>query len=58
MDWLQLEDTDDTFSKVYKVEGIPRFIIIDKQGNVVDAYAERPSEREQLIAVLDREINK
>ena len=58
MDWLQLEDTDDALSKSYNVKGIPRFIIIDKQGNVVDAYAGRPSDGDKLLAVLDKEIEK
>lgn len=31
------------FVKAYKINGIPRFIIIDPQGNVIDANASRPS---------------
>lgn len=34
---------DKTFSEAYTVTGIPRFILIDPQGNIVDADAPRPS---------------
>ena len=58
MNWLQLEDTDDNFAKSYQANFIPRFIIIDKQGKIVDSDAVRPSEPEKLMAILNREINK
>jgi len=32
-----------TFVRGYKIDGIPRFIIIDPKGNVVDANTSRPS---------------
>jgi hypothetical protein len=31
------------FIQTYKVSGIPRFILIDPNGNIVDADAPRPS---------------
>lgn len=34
---------DKNFSGAYKVNSIPRFILIDPQGNIVDANAPRPS---------------
>ncbi len=58
MDWLQLEDTSDSFAKSYFANSIPRFIIIDKQGKIVDNDAVRPSEPEKLMAILKREISK
>ena len=58
MNWLQLEDTDDSFAKSYQANFIPRFIIIDKQGKIVDSDAVRPSEPEKLMSILKREINK
>ncbi|HTM97146.1 MAG TPA: TlpA disulfide reductase family protein [Pedobacter sp.] len=58
MDWLQLEDTDDSFAKSYQANFIPRFIIIDKQGKIVDSDAVRPSDPEKLMTILNREINK
>ena len=32
-----------TFIKEYQIQGIPRFILIDPKGNIVDANAPRPS---------------
>lgn len=58
MSWLQLEDTNDSFAKSYQANFIPRFIIIDKAGNIVDSDAVRPSEPEKLMAILNQEINK
>ena len=40
------------FVKNYKVSGIPRFILIDPNGDIVDADAPRPSSK-KLIALLD-----
>jgi thiol-disulfide isomerase/thioredoxin len=58
MSWLQLEDTDDTFAKSCQVREIPRFIIIDKLGKIVDANAPRPSDQTKLMEILDRELKK
>lgn len=35
---------DETFFKEYGIEFIPRFILLDKKGKVVNAYMTRPSE--------------
>ena len=35
---------DDSFEKAYEVSGIPRFILLDPQGNIVDPNALRPSD--------------
>ncbi|WP_395045123.1 TlpA family protein disulfide reductase [Flavobacterium sp.] len=40
------------FTKAFGINSIPRFILIDPQGNVVDANAKRPSDA-QLQAQLD-----
>ncbi|MNE99606.1 hypothetical protein D3C80_1983100 [compost metagenome] len=32
------------FSKYYKVNTIPRFLVFDKQGKIVDVDAPRPSD--------------
>lgn len=40
------------FVKAYKINGIPRFILIDPQGKIVSANAPRPSD-EKLIALFD-----
>jgi thiol-disulfide isomerase/thioredoxin len=34
---------DQSFVKAYNISGIPRFILLDPQGNIVDANALRPS---------------
>ncbi len=31
------------FVQAYKINGIPRFILLDKQGNIISADAPRPS---------------
>lgn len=35
---------DSSFEKAYEVSGIPRFILLDPQGNIVDPNALRPSD--------------
>lgn len=37
-------DVNDTFFKDYSVEGIPRFILLDENGRIIDANAKRPSD--------------
>lgn len=44
------------FVKNYKVNGIPRFILIDPNGNIVSPDAPRPSNPE-LITLLEEKLN-
>ena len=45
MSGIQLWSGQDfSFQKAYKINGIPRFILVDPKGNIVDANAPRPSE--------------
>ena len=45
MDGIQLwSGKDERFQQEYQINGIPRFILIDPQGNIVDANAPRPSD--------------
>ncbi|MBC5623067.1 TlpA family protein disulfide reductase [Butyricimonas hominis] len=45
LDGIQLHfGGDDTFFKEYGIEFIPRFILLDKKGKVVNAYMTRPSD--------------
>jgi thiol-disulfide isomerase/thioredoxin len=37
-------DWNSDFVKAYNITGIPRFILIDKEGNILDADAPRPSD--------------
>jgi thiol-disulfide isomerase/thioredoxin len=46
------KDWQSSFPKAFGVNSIPRFILIDPQGNVVDADAKRPSDPE-LTAQLE-----
>ena len=45
-------DWNSDFVKAYNITGIPRFILIDKEGNILDADAPRPSDP-KLIEVLN-----
>ncbi len=47
-------DWKSEFVQNYKIKGIPRFILIDPQGNIVDASAPRPSS-EALIELFNSE---
>jgi thiol-disulfide isomerase/thioredoxin len=56
--WKQFNlnrEEDKTFSKAWNINGIPRFIIIDKDGNIYDADAIRPSDKD-IIPTLDKLI--
>ena len=44
-------------AKYYEIKGIPRFIVVDKKGNIVSADGPRPSGTE-LKALLDSELKK
>ncbi len=40
---LRIPDDKDKFLQIYNVRGIPRFIFIDKDGNIIDNNVSRPS---------------
>ncbi|WP_421919897.1 thioredoxin domain-containing protein [Marinifilum sp.] len=44
---------DQEFAKAYKVQGIPRFILLDKEGKIVEINAPRPSS-EEIRPLLDQ----
>ena len=44
-------------TKDYKINGIPRFMVFDKKGNIVSADAPRPSNPE-LKKMLEAELNR
>ena len=50
-------DRSDEIMKPYKITGIPRFMLFDKEGRVVDADAPRPSSGE-IKALLDATLKK
>jgi len=45
-------DSNSQFIKDYQIAGIPRFILIDPAGNIVDADAPRPTDP-RLVALFD-----
>ncbi|TRX71441.1 TlpA disulfide reductase family protein [Carboxylicivirga sp. M1479] len=51
MGGVQLIASDEQFTKEYSVSGIPRFILIDPEGNIVENSAPRPSDP-KLITLL------
>lgn len=46
------KSVDSEFLKAYKINAIPRFVLLDPSGNIVDAAAPRPSE-EKLITLFN-----
>lgn len=55
--WVNTEAFKSSFAKNYHVRFIPRFMVFDKAGNIVDVYAPRPynPRLEQLIGELVQE---
>lgn len=47
------KDFESEFAQFYGINSIPRFILIDPKGNIVDANAPRPSDPE-LVTLLDQ----
>jgi thiol-disulfide isomerase/thioredoxin len=48
-DWIQLFDKNGIVNDSYDVNSIPRFVIIDKQGKIVNLNAPRPGDVEKLL---------
>ncbi len=42
----------------YQADGVPKYVLIDKNGNIVTANAPRPSDRETLKELIDNELYK
>ncbi len=54
---LYCENKDDAFLTGYMITGIPRFILIDAEGKIIDADADRPSNpdlKKQLMTLLGK----
>jgi len=56
--WLQLFDTDGSVQNAYVATSIPKFVLIDKQGNIVNLDASDPQSGAVLEKLLDAEIAK
>ncbi|TCI92653.1 TlpA family protein disulfide reductase [Tenacibaculum sp. M341] len=46
-------EKDFQFTKDYLIKGLPRFILIDPDGNIVSANAPRPSDGDKLVTLLE-----
>ncbi len=53
-EWLQLYDADGVVARAYEANAIPKYILIDKKGNIVNMNAPKPSDTE----VLEKKINE
>ncbi|SEK68313.1 Thiol-disulfide isomerase or thioredoxin [Parapedobacter koreensis] len=56
--WLQLYDEDGKVNQAYVANAIPKFIVVDKQGNIVDFNAPAPSSGNVLETLLLEEMAK
>jgi len=57
-DWIQLLDKDGVIQKSYVASAIPKYILIDKQGNIVNFDAPQPGSGEKIEKLLLSEIAK
>ncbi|WP_316737528.1 TlpA disulfide reductase family protein [Pedobacter aquatilis] len=55
--WLQLRDADGVISRSYVANAIPKYIVIDKNGNIVSFDAPGPGDNE-AEKILLQELNK
>ncbi len=59
MNWTQLyadKAWSSKFVKEFGINGIPRFILIDKKGNIIDAKAPRPSSDKVVRSLIDSNL--
>jgi len=57
-DWIQLIDKDEIVSNSYGADHIPKFILIDKKGNIVNSNAPWPSSGREIEELINQEIAK
>ncbi len=57
-DWIQLIDKNNIVANSYVLDNIPKFILIDKKGNIVNFNAPRPSSGMEIETLLNQEIAK
>lgn len=55
-DWIQLFDKDGVVLKAYVEEHLPKFILINKKGIIVNYNAPRPSNGNKLEELINEEI--
>ena len=57
-EWIQLIDKEDVVWKSYTAYSIPNFVLVDKQGNILNIDAPRPSSGVEIEKLIDAEILK
>ena len=55
--WVD-EENHDAFSSAFNIQMIPRFVMIDDEGKIVDANAPRPSDAEKVRSLIDNELSR
>jgi thiol-disulfide isomerase/thioredoxin len=53
-----LDDIGLAFGRKYEIVGIPRFLLIDKQGKWIEVRCPRPSSKEELKRYIDRALQQ
>ena len=53
-----LDDVGMAFGRKYKIDAIPRFMLIDKRGNWIEVRCPRPSDTEALKKYLEAALNQ
>ena len=56
--WLQLFDLYNDVLTAYEAPSVPRFVIINRAGQIANFNAPAPSQSRKLIALLDKELNR
>lgn len=54
--WLQLIDSEGKVKAAYNANLIPRFVIINKKGEIVNFNAPQPSRKDELLKLLEQEL--
>jgi thiol-disulfide isomerase/thioredoxin len=54
--WLQLIDSEGKVQAAYNATMIPRFVIINKKGEIVNFNAPQPSRKDELLKLLEMEM--
>jgi len=52
---LLADEREDSFFKAYAVSGIPRYILLDPDGRIIDYNAPRPSDQEALKKLFEEQ---
>ena len=53
-----LDDTGKSFARKYEIVGIPRFLLISKDGKWIEVRCPRPGSKEDLKRYLDKALQE